>query len=694
MHIHARVVCLVKKHVLLSGICLLLLVSLVAVPVLAQTVTCPSSCSCLLPAEAKKLGYPGYCLGKQAVCGIDMLKNEKYCYAKPVTTTTAVPQLIITARQFVTTTPTSLQVPAACPSACSCFTLADGKQQGLGLCGDTKTLCGFGANQQPQYCHATAVALPSPAGADRAGITVTGTPPVIVQGVPRVPVSDEEASRVAAVRRCTIAGRITGFTHNSSSLRVRFTPENGDPSEVYVFAESGPIDAVVPVHTFFHTVPCTSGTYDIEPVFVPDDNVCPWSGTFTPARITGILTTGSSVTGQDFTFARADTRAPEVEISFTPPEPEPGEAASLTIRGRDDSPVTALSGTAEWRYNDGTVKIFDMDSLEPHGDPVRKSGDLPGWSDTIPFGAPWYVNLERVIIDAKACDAAGNEGRGSGTFIAGSCTDNYLNRDEEQIDCGGTWCAPCIPCTWCGPHVTPLHISGTTEDKIDVVFVPEIDYGGDTAQFVRDIQNTIINGYYRNDAIEQNRTKFNFYYLDDEADVTAYPASGFTPPLGSCDDFQDATSFADSLAVTHKTEFRDWSGTRCERRVFCSEPTSYRTFVHESGHSVFGLKDEYCCDSSYAQQDVVPNIWSSRENCRNDATAMGWDPDDCDDFCTAGTVNCGTGFWDIDPPHCIMACSQSCALATLSGCGTGTSPMCQYEQACLRRVNYVFGQYV
>ena len=92
-----------KHFVILSGICLLLLVSLIAVPVLAATVTCPSSCSCLLPAEAKKIAAPGYCQGKQAVCGYDSQKNEKYCYEKPAPTT-AVPQLIGPAKPYVTTT--------------------------------------------------------------------------------------------------------------------------------------------------------------------------------------------------------------------------------------------------------------------------------------------------------------------------------------------------------------------------------------------------------------------------------------------------------------------------------------------------------------------------------------------------------------------------------------------------------------
>jgi len=166
-----------RKTVLLSCICLLLLVSLASAPVLAATlassVTCPPTCSCLLPAEAKKMGYPGYCEGKQRVCAYDIQKNEKYCYQKPVTT--VVPQLIITARTFVTTTPTTTPVPATCPATCTC--IPDEKAQGaatpLALCGKTKTYCGSTASGLKEYCYL----LPT-TPATTSTITVTMTPAV------------------------------------------------------------------------------------------------------------------------------------------------------------------------------------------------------------------------------------------------------------------------------------------------------------------------------------------------------------------------------------------------------------------------------------------------------------------------------------------------------------------------------------
>jgi len=277
--------------------------------------------------------------------------------------------------------------------------------------------------------------------------------------------------------------------------------------------------------------------------------------------------------------------------------------------------------------------------------------------------------------------------------FSGTCDDNIRNQNEDQIDCGGV-CPACRPCTWCTDYMVPLRIQGTPDDKIDVVFVPDTDYGGDMARFTADVQDAMINGYYRNDEIAAHRDLFNFYYLDAAANVES--GGRFSPPLDvyDCEAFQDATSFADSIAILHVTEFRDYADTQCERRFFTSEPTSYRTFVHESGHSVFGLRDEYCCDSLYNQNDPLPNIWANLSGCTADAASEGWHGGDCVNFCPAGSGYCGsTGFWDIDPRHCIMGCSQMCNETVLAGCGDGDNPMCQFEPACERRVEYVFGHY-
>ncbi|MCX6682397.1 MAG: hypothetical protein NTY71_05365 [Methanoregula sp.] len=672
-----------KKHLILTCIYCVLLVSFLVPSVLAATVTCPSDCSCLLPAEAKKLGYTGYCNGKQAICGYDAMKNEKYCYEKTVTT---VP-FLTTTKPFVTPMVPTAPVPVTCPSGCSCYTPEEGKQQGYALCAGKQTLCAYDTMKNEKYCYektVTTPALPTPV---MLPVTLAVTAPGVTAPVITLAMTAPGIA-VTASRRCMISGDIFGFYKNTSSLKVRFTPAGVPPAYVSV----SPVMAgdLVSHYTYTGIASC-NGVVEVVPVYQPVAGVCPWTGTFTPLRGTEVSMDDVDQTGWDFTYVPQDSHVPEVEILSTPPLPRIDEDIRVTIRGQDDVSIASMTATLEFFKTDGTRPPSSSPALTPEPKPVRKAGDVPSsWSDSVSVS---MNGLARIDIRARVCDPGGNERWGSATVWFGSCDDNLMNRDEQQIDCGGAYCPACTPCTWCGEHVIPLRIAGRPDDKIDVVFIPDIDYGGDMARLSRDVQDTIINGYLRNTAVEQNRTKFNFYYLNDEADVTGFDDGAlFTPPLDSCESFQDATTFADSIAVVHVTGFRDWAGQRCGRRVFTSEPTSYRTFVHESGHSLFGVKDEYCCDSGYRQNDPNPNIWSSRNNCRNDANAMGWDPDDCDNFCPAGSGNCGTGFWDIDPPHCIMACSQSCDRAILASCGPG-DPMCQFEEACERRVNDVFSQY-
>lgn len=140
-----------NQRLILSGIALLILVLLLAGPALAATMTCPSSCSCLLPAEAAKINTPGLCGGKQTVCGSDG-KTNKYCYLKPVTTTTVVPQIIVTGFQVFTPTTT---VPAfvKCGPGCDCEYEPWGEKYNLTLCNGRQSLCGMDPHGVRMYCY-------------------------------------------------------------------------------------------------------------------------------------------------------------------------------------------------------------------------------------------------------------------------------------------------------------------------------------------------------------------------------------------------------------------------------------------------------------------------------------------------------------------------------------------------------------
>lgn len=143
-----------KKTVFLPLICLLLFVTLAAAPVIAATISpavtsCPSTCSCLYPAEAAKINTPGLCNGRQTVCGGDA-KNEKYCFEKPAIPAPVVPQIIVTGYHVLTTTPTTI-APQKCASGCTCLSMDEGKGKKLPYCSGKQMTCGYSGGT-PLYC--------------------------------------------------------------------------------------------------------------------------------------------------------------------------------------------------------------------------------------------------------------------------------------------------------------------------------------------------------------------------------------------------------------------------------------------------------------------------------------------------------------------------------------------------------------
>ena len=73
------------------------------------------------------------------------------------------------------------------------------------------------------------------------------------------------------------------------------------------------------------------------------------------------------------------------------------------------------------------------------------------------------------------------------------------------------------------------------------------------------------------------------------------PTTGICPNVTWPGEVDTDGAFADLVLLLHTNTLRDcrWG------RKATSEPTSYRTVVHESTHALFNIPDEYCCDGGY-----------------------------------------------------------------------------------------------
>ena len=137
--------------------------------------------------------------------------------------------------------------------------------------------------------------------------------------------------------------------------------------------------------------------------------------------------------------------------------------------------------------------------------------------------------------------------------------------------------------------------------------------------------------------------------------------NGWLPPTintpGACNNFPPANwftdyAFADVGAIVHTTLPAGISFECAQNRVFSGNPTPTppRVFLHESGHTPFGLADEYTPppNGGYYENPPFPNLYDQQNVCEADKV----DPAD-----TCRTFNdiFGEDWWTSDPtPNDLM----------------------------------------
>jgi len=280
------------------------------------------------------------------------------------------------------------------------------------------------------------------------------------------------------------------------------------------------------------------------------------------------------------------------------------------------------------------------------------------------------------------------------------CDDGYWGPNEDAADCGGDCPDPCID------ECLPVIQHGDSDGKLDILFIPSEEYttvAGDMlgvsatdssgnvttlpVQWRTDTLNLVRNSYYANDLLSAygNRYKFNFWYLRRYADFqTVYvdtDGDGFTSDedcvRSAPEDWTDFCPQAGIAGIVHLVFCRDFSLDA----VFSAENTSIGTFLHESGHGVFGVADEYNdrnCHTHYFRPFPFPNIFLTELGCVNESSY----PADCWRF-----TDCQGGWWKSQMPNTIM-----------NSCGDMTPAypfrVCQWGFDAEKQVQWVLDGYV
>jgi hypothetical protein len=188
--------------------------------------------------------------------------------------------------------------------------------------------------------------------------------------------------------------------------------------------------------------------------------------------------------------------------------------------------------------------------------------------------------------------------------------------------------------TWSNPTI-PARITGTATDKIDFIFHHADDYTI-VDSFIDDVEAKILNVYHGQDIVNKQEWMdlFNFYVYTKDAKSNGCGTVNKDTPV-------DIT-WRNIDAVLHSANFQDCTSMSPPVH-FSAEGSNTKAFLHESGHAVWGLADEYDgCYTYYFEAPVEPNIFDLENTCRTEQTTKTRDPNACWQF-----TSCQGGWWGI-----------------------------------------------
>ena len=322
-------------------------------------------------------------------------------------------------------------------------------------------------------------------------------------------------------------------------------------------------------------------------------------------------------------------------------------------------------------YAAGDEVVFKIDVLLPTSTPGLRIQCL---QDPV-----WPSPGQAVTITATALDGAANALAAVDTMAityngvqvasaAGAPTVSYsfiANSSEFWYECtaedqGGEQQATTTPrmvrVGELGELAAPIVYTGPSHNRIDIVILADRDsYTGFTdATFLDHVHDVLLEmpgnpaaqqrGYFANEYVLSLQKSFNLWIARVVADADNVPTDDDCT-LQAPENW-DRYAFADAGWILHADDFRDCADFAL--KLFSSEQDEPGTSVHETGHSPFGLADEYCCDGGHWQDPVRPNVYVSAAACQSDAATIGVAPAAC------RVLGSGSMWWTSDPVADVM----------------------------------------
>ncbi|MCB0464654.1 MAG: hypothetical protein KDC78_03110 [Aequorivita sp.] len=209
----------------------------------------------------------------------------------------------------------------------------------------------------------------------------------------------------------------------------------------------------------------------------------------------------------------------------------------------------------------------------------------------------------------------------------------------------------------------PVYAQGDPDNVFDMVFIPDTDITNINT-FYTNCRGAIRESFFDEPQTQFWRRQYNFYINTQTGHATDYDRRTIDGPHQLPSNNANL-SFAEGRALMHQGNLRDWASGG----VFSTEMQNRGTILHESGHSLYSLADEYGSGSHW-QEAEVPNNWSSLAGAQADATGYG----SCKQASDA--VEMGSSGW-------YHLCVANCQMVT-----SGLNHT-EYDCPCKSRITYV-----
>jgi hypothetical protein len=204
----------------------------------------------------------------------------------------------------------------------------------------------------------------------------------------------------------------------------------------------------------------------------------------------------------------------------------------------------------------------------------------------------------------------------------------------------------------------PVYVVGDAANTFDVVFIPDTDIGN-LDDFRTHVRRNIREAFFQEQSTKLFRHSFNFYINRQTGHATDFDKiatdGNHQPPSNNA-----WLSFAEGRVLLHQNNLRDYASGG----LYSTEMQNRGTIMHESGHGLFGLADEYDGGAHWQDADL-PNNWNSLSGAQGAASGRGKS--------NADAVEIGDDDW-------FKLCIGTCQMNT-TGLNLGT-----YDRPCKDRV--------